>query len=163
MKEVKIKIPDGFELVQIGEGKWEQRKEKTPPKTWEEFCKSHPIKDDEYFLTPGTDDGIQAIGTLPDFPRNREVQYKDILPNKETAEAILALMQLIQLRNCYNGIWDLDLNEDVPKYAIVNKQGNLHKIRNATINHALIFKSEELRDQFFDNFRDLIEIAKPLI
>ena len=109
------------------------------------------------------DDGIHAMGTLPDFPQNREVQYKDILPNKETAGAILALMQLIQLRNCYNGVWEPDLNEDEPKYVIVNKQGNLHKIRNATINHVLTFKSEELCDQFLENFRDLIETAKSLI
>lgn len=163
MKEVKIKIPDGFELVQIGEGRWEQRKEETPPKTWEEFCKSHPIKDDEYFLAPGTDDGIQAIGTLPDFPRSREVQYKDILPNKETAEAFLALMQLIQLRNCYNGVWEPDWTDGEIKYTIMNGLNNLEKARNADISHVLAFKSEELRDQFLENFRDLIEIAKPLI
>lgn len=163
MEEVKIKIPDGFELVQIGEGRWEQRKKKTPPKTWEEFCKSHPIKDDEYFLAPGTDDGIQAIGTLPDFPRSREVQYKDILPNKETAEAFLALMQLLQLRNCYNGIWEPDWTDGEIKYTIMNGLNNLEKARNADISHVLAFKSEELRDQFLENFRDLIEIAKPLI
>ena len=164
MKEVKIKIPDGFELVQIGEGKWEQRKKETPPKTWEEFCKTHPIKDDEYFLAPGTDDGIQAIGTLPDFPRNREVQYKDILPNKETAEAFLALMQLIQLRNCYNGGWEPDWEDsEERKYVIVINENKIESSYLSTTSCPLAFRTEERRDLFIKNFRDLIEIAKPLL
>ena len=161
-KEVKIIIPDDYELVQTGKGKWEQRKiERKLPKTWEEFCKTHPIKEDEYFLDPGV--GIAAFGKHSDVFHSRTTYNRDILPNKEIAGAILALMQLIQLRNCYNGVWEPDLNEDEPKYVIVNKRGNLHKIRNATINHVLTFKSEELCDQFFQNFEDLIEIAKPLI
>lgn len=161
MEEVKIKIPDGFELVQIGEGKWEQRKKKTPPKTWEEFCKTHPIKEDEYYLDPGV--GIAAFGKLPEPFKSRTTYNRDILPNKETAEAVLALMQLIQLRNCYNGIWEPDWTDGEIKYTIMNGLNNLEKARTADISHVLAFKSEELRDQFLENFRDLIEIAKPLI
>lgn len=168
MKKVTINIPDDCELVQTGEGKWEQRKmEKKFPKTWEEFCEMNPIKDDEYYLAPGADAGIQAVGT--DFPKNREVQYKDILPNKETAGAILALMQLLQLRNCYNGVWEPDWTRPSEKYVIRSCCKDSDKNIEIITDHEyhspriLTFKSEELCDQFLENFRDLIEIAKPLI
>lgn len=94
-KEVKIKIPDDCELVQTGKGKWEQRKiERKLPKTWKEFCKTHPIKEDECYLDPGV--GVAAFGKLPEPFKSRTTYNRDILPNKETAEAFLALMQLIQ-------------------------------------------------------------------
>lgn len=162
MKKVKIEIPDGFELVQIGEGKWEQRKEKTPPKTWEEFCKSHPIKEDEYYLDPGV--GIAAFGKLSEPFKSRTTYNRDILPNKETAEAILALMQLIQLRNCYNGSWVPDWEDAEEKKHVILSNGNeIAGFIGDLLSFPLAFKSEGLRDQFLGNFRDLIEIAKPLI
>ncbi len=165
MEKVTIEIPPGYELVQTGEGKWEQRKiERKLPKTWEEFCEMNPIKDDEYFLTAGNDDGIEAFCKLPGFSRIRDPQYRDILPNKETAEAFLALMQLIQLRNFYNGDWEPDWgNENEKKIIIRNYRGRVLGGCEPTIGYVLTFKSEELRDQFLENFKDLIEIAKPLI
>lgn len=165
MKKVTIKIPDDCELVQTGEGKWEQRE--TLPKTWEEFCKTHPIKEDEYFLDPGV--GIAAFGKHSDVFHSRTTYNRDILPNKEIAGAILALMQLIQLRDCYNGDWKPDWSHCTEKYAIV---AYFNDARGEVIidtdfayyyPRVLVFKSEELRDQFLENFRDLIEIAKPLI
>ena len=58
---------------------------------------------------------------------------KNIFPTKEEAEACLALAQLCQLRDTYRA------------------QSVLH------------FKTKKLRDKFLENFRDLIEIAKPLL
>ena len=162
MKEVKIKIPDGFELVQIGEGKWEQRKKETPPKTWEEFCKTHPIKEDEYYLDPGV--GVAAFGKLPEPFKSRTTYNRDILPNKETAEAFLALMQLIQLRNCYNGGWEPDWEDsEERKYVIVINENKIESSYLSTTSCPLAFRTEERRDLFIKNFRDLIEIAKPLL
>lgn len=161
-KEVKIIIPDDCEIIQTGEGKWEQRKiERELPKTWDEFCKTHPIKEDEYYLSCNGD-GISAFGKHPDL--SRDPRHRDILPNKETAEAFVALMQLIQLRNCYNGDWVPDWNDESRlKSVIVNNGGKDLRTHSITTNYVLTFKSEELRDQFLENFGDLIEIAKPLI
>lgn len=71
---------------------------------------------------------------------------------------------LIQLRDCYNGYWEPDWkNEYEKKYVIVICRGEAESFRFETSNKVLAFKTEELRDQFLENFRDLIEIAKPLI
>ena len=163
MKEVKIKIPDGFELVQIGEGKWEQRKiERKLPKTWEEFCKTHPIKEDEYYLDPGV--GVAAFGKLPEPFKSRTTYNRDILPNKETAEAFLALMQLIQLRDCYNENWVPDWEDsEERKYVIVINENKIESSHLSTTSCPLAFRTEERRDLFIKNFRDLIEIAKPVL
>lgn len=159
-KEVKIIIPDDCELFQTGVGKWEQRKiEKKLPKTWKEFCETHPVQKGECFI--GTFSNIIEAGRAR---TGREDSDKLMLPNKETAEAILALMQLIQLRNCYNGDWVPDWNDESGlKSVIVNNGGKFLRTHSITTNYVLAFKSEELRDQFLENFKDLIEIAKPLI
>lgn len=163
MKKVKIEIPDDCELIQTGEGKWESRKiEKKLPKTWAEFCETHPIKEDECYLNPGM--GIAVIGELPEDLRKRNTLNGDILPNKETAEAFLALMQLTQLRNCYNGGWEPDWEDsEERKYVVIINENKIESSYLSTTSCPLAFKSEGLRDQFLGNFRDLIEIAKPLI
>lgn len=163
-KKVTIEIPDDCELVHTGEGKWEVRKEeKKLPKTWEGFCKTHPVKEDEYYINPGA--GIAAFGKLPDGLRSRDpLNNKDILPNKETAEAIHALMQLIQLRDCYNGDWVPDWADGESwKYNIELSCDKIVCSMSKTDSRVLAFRTMDLRDQFFKNFRDLIEIAKPLI
>jgi len=155
---VSIDVPEGYKLIDKGNGHYEVvKKEQTLPKTWEEFCETHPVKEGECFI--GTFSNIIEVGRTR---KGREDSHKHMLPNKETAEVFLALIQLIQLRNCYNGDWEPDWMDNEPKCTIVNDLNNLKKAR-TNISHVLVFKSEELRDQFFENFRDLIEIAKPLI
>ena len=89
---------------------------------------------------------------------------KNIFPTIEEAEACLALAQLCQLRDRYNDGWKPDWDSmsetkyvlEISRNIVVkNFYGNRHKI--------LAFKTEELRDKFLENFRDLIETAKPLL
>lgn len=83
--------------------------------------------------------------------------------NHATAEAVLALCQLIQLRNCYNGDWVPDWKDNTDKYFIVFCYQEARTIELEAAQYSpLYFKSEELRDEFLRNFRDLIEKLKPL-
>lgn len=128
------------------------------PYSWEEFCEKYSIQMGECLL----DKSSSFYEAVPGRIRHKDTD-KACLPDRETAEAFIALMQLIQLRNCYNGGWEPDWTDGEIKYTIMNGLNNLEKARNANISHVLAFKSEELRDQFLENFRDLIEIAKPLL
>lgn len=131
-----------------------------PPKTWEEFCEVYPPRQKEYYID-NTSNICEACNFALD--RRNSIVDKNLLPNKETAEAILALLQLIQLRDCYNDGWKPDWQDIwVTKYCIVSDEQTL-KRNTCTISHVLAFKTAELREQFLENFRDLIEIAKPLI
>ena len=161
MSKVTIEIPPGYELVQTGEGKWEMRKIKLP-KTWEEFCRMNPINSVEHFIHNNSEIDTFVSGRKRDAKNDR-----NFLPTRRLAEAMLALCQLIQLRNFYNGDWVPDWSSANYKY-IISCQSICGKIKltpDVTFGcpRVLVFRSGELRNQFLENFRDLIEIAKPLI
>lgn len=77
---------------------------------------------------------------------------------------MLALCQLIQLRDCYNDGWKpnwKDIKEY--KYGINYYQNCISIDLRIDTNAVLTFKTPKLRDEFLKNFKDLIEIAKPLL
>lgn len=131
------------------------------PKTWKEFCETHPKKHDELYLTESSE--IRTLGVVAGMPRHTYYD-RNLLLSKELAEAMLALCQLIQLRDCYNDGWMPDwIDSNTSKWAIYPYK-NILKINVAFIsNRILTFKTKELCDEFFENFRDLIEVAKPLL
>ena len=98
-----------------------------------------------------------------DEPNNSN---KNIFPTKEEAEACLALSQLCQLRDAYNGKpladW-CDWADDNTKYCIEICDNRISKDYYFTNKKVLAFKTEELRDKFVENFEDLILTAKPLL
>lgn len=133
--------------------------ENTQPKSWEEFCDMFKITLKECYI------GAESlIYNAADFGNLRDKEEdKNLLPDRATAEAIIALMQLIQLRNAYNGDWVPDWNKgDKNKYCIDFAYGNICFFTNCVSPLLLYFKSEELRDEFLRYFRPLIEKLKPL-
>lgn len=91
--------------------------------------------------------------------RTKSTLFKD----KEIAEAYSVLPKLIRLMNKYNEGWKPDWNNKDIKYTI--EKFNTDLIVSTTYNSASLisFKSEETRDRFFEDHRDLIEIAKPFL
>ena len=88
---------------------------------------------------------------------------RNVFPTKEEAEACLALSQLCQLRDKYNDGWKPDWTKYSRKFTIFiyGDEANKGDVNGAK--SVLAFKTKELRDKFLDNFKDLIEIAKPLL
>jgi len=153
---IEIDVPDGYkaeynkdtqkiEIVKIG-----------LPKTWEEFCGDNPIKKNEYFI-----DEYGEITYAAE--KHRATNLKNILPNKETAEAFLALMQLVQLRDCYRQGGKPNWSQPYKRYCIYCEYNRVFPFDNTFNSRVLSFQSEETRDEFLKNFRDLIEKAKELI
>ena len=160
-KEMKIQVPEGYE---IDREKSTFKKivfkkiEKKLPKSWKEFGEVQG-----WFVSELSD---------IDYSEGHSTDYRDknIFPTKEEAEACLALSQLCQLRDRYNDGWRPDWENRVQTKFIIcisldNKilfdkiSANTHAISK----RLLTFKTEELRDKFLENFRDLIETAKPLL
>lgn len=162
-KERKITAPEGCEIekVEIVDGVAVvtfREKERELPKSWKEFCEMNAIKGGEAYIAIMSKifefKGIEGRDVLSD---------RNILPDRATAEAVLALCQLIQLRDCYNGDWVPDWKGSKYKYCILFENGNIHTERLMTFTGSpLYFKSEELRDEFLRCFRPLIEKLKPL-
>jgi hypothetical protein len=136
----------------------EYEKQNILPKTWEEFCKKHPIQEGEYFI--GNQSNIEA---LHDDDEGRDDEHdRNICTSKQEAEAFLALMQLRQLRKAYVKDWELKLGKE-SYYGIIFTKHGIHIGTFCDANRHLSFPTYELATQFLNNFKDLLEVAKSLL
>lgn len=152
----KVEIVDGAAVVTFKE------KERKLPKSWEEFCDMFPNFKGEYFIEPEREEKIGQVVAVIDGQK-RTSSNAELLPDRATAEAVLALCQLIQLRNAYNGDWVPDWNDDTQKHSIEFCRGEITKTAYYRCSCSpMYFKTEELRNEFLRNFRNLIEKLMPL-
>lgn len=158
MKEVRINIPEGYTIDEKNSTfECIKFKRKELPKTWEEFCANNPTKKGEFFVN-----GDCRIYEYLEGQRN-PIADANVLPNREYAEAILALCKLIQLRDCYNDGWRPDWESREDKYSICIDQNKVQLKMGYGISCLLAFKTQKIRDEFCINFRDIIEQAKILL
>lgn len=158
MREVKINIPEGYTIDEENSTfECIRFKRKELPKTWEEFCDNYPIKKEEFFVN-----GDCKIYKHTDRRRD-PIGDANFLPNKEYAEAMIALCQLIQLRDCYNEGWRPDWESYETKYAICIEQNIVQLVVAYNASYLLAFRTPYIREQFYINFRKLIEKAKILL
>ena len=154
-KEFKIQVPEGYEIDRENstfENIIFRQAERKLPKAWKDllFVEGWFINGKCYIIETG-----KLI---------TQEYNKNTFPTKEEAEACLALAQLCQLRDRYNNGWKPnweDYNET--KYCIEFCQGRIETIDRVNCHKILTFKTEDLRDKFLENFKDLIETAKPLL
>ena len=106
-------------------------------------------------------------GSIMDFEKKQVADATladpNILTSKEYAEAFLALMQLIRFRDIWNGGWVPDWKSSADKFIIMYYNDAVELVINTYKQQSLYFKTRELRDKFFKEFKDLIETAKPLL
>ena len=119
-KELKIIPPEGYE-VDKEHSTFECIKfkpiESQLPTTWEEFCKTHSLTGKEYWVNSV---GFVEGGVEPGKKRNSKTD-RNLLPSLYDAKAILALCQLIQLRDCYNDGWQPNWASKEFKYVLYPK------------------------------------------
>ena len=154
-KELKIQVPEGYEIDRENstfEKIVFKKVENELPKRWEDlgFIRGYYVN---------------AHSELRDFEcYTGKDSNKNTFPTKEEAEACIALAQLCQLRDRYNDGWRPDWDDGgEQKYAIKIENNKTVKYILTSTSSVLSFKSVNLRDEFLENFRDLIEIAKPLL
>lgn len=166
MKEVKIKIPEGyaidkenstFECIKFKKIEEKENKRKELPKTWEEFCYNYPIKRGEFFVNADC-----RIYEYTEGQRN-PINDANLLPNKKYAEAMVALCKLIQLRDCYNQGWQPDWESCETKYSIYIDKNRAMLTPAFNMSHLLTFRTPIIREMFYTNFKDIIEKAKILL
>ena len=121
------------------------------PKTWEGIGELYG-----YYIASNS----QIVGIKETVFANMN---KNILPTKELAESMLTLCQLLYLRDIYNNGWQPDWEDGKQNYIIASSSNEIECFENNTVSHPMAFKTSKLRDLFFKNFKDLLEIAKPLL
>lgn len=141
---IEIEVPDGKKAVwKDNKVVFEDIKPKLP-ETWEEFCNNYKIQEEECYIN--TDAEIKKAVSS----RNRLI-YGDsnVLPNKQAAEAHLALIKLHQLRDCYRQGWVPDYTDAFTKFSIVRHfdfcsyKYNYGIMANVTIPRFLSFQSKK--------------------
>lgn len=153
-----MEVPDDYRAVYDEKSDTVQIVKLTLPKTWEEFCEITPIIDWEYFINERSE-----IDEVRKRERN-PLTDKSTIQTQEMAVAFRALMQLIQLRDCYRQGWIPDwTNSGELKYSVVSYLNGVSTDVRYTTKGVLSFQTEELCNEFFANFQDLIIQAAPLI
>ena len=141
---------DGYDVLLVDDEMTEL------PKSWDEFCKTHPTQKGEAY--------INSCSCVLEISKVRARVVKNNLPDRKSAEAHLAIMQLHQLRDCYRKGWKPDWSDDKDKFLI--SQGNKGACVIKTRYHSsafLSFQSEKIAELFLANFQDLIRSAGDLI
>ena len=121
------------------------------PKTWDE------LKDVKGWYIE-----YNSIVVGANYP-NSDNEDKNIFATKEQAEASIAMAQLSQLREVYRDGWNPDFSNSETKYVIEFYENKIYKDECCGTNNFLSFQSAEVRDEFLENFRELILTAKPLM
>ena len=143
----------GGELKEIALQAYSEEELNHLPRSWEEFCKKHPIKEGESY--------INSAGKILSFTtKTTRRDWDHICPSKKSAEAHLAMIQLEQLRNCWRQGWKPTPHQTVftIKFAI-NGLG----VYEYCSREFLSFKDRKTAKEFLECFRDLIEKAGDLI
>lgn len=161
MNQVCIDIPEGMQLDQEVFKK-ENRISWVPiepqyPKTWEEIH-NKILKGKICYYIDETSEIIKVPNMI-----DKSYYSKNYHLTKERANAFLHLQMLITARDCYNDGWIADWTDDTNKYIIYNSNNSITKNNFCSSACVLNFKTEEIRDIFFENFKEEIEIAKELI
>lgn len=128
------------------------------PKSWEEYCKINPYidKDKNVFLRSA------GIGCVSYTGLKRE-EYPGIIPSEKRAEQFLILNKLLQIRDYYNQGWNPDWKINTDKYVIWSFENELHIDVSVCANALFAFKTMELRDEFFKNFKSDLKTIKEFL
>lgn len=166
-KELKITIPENHEIDWQESAKQEKivfKKKDSKPRSWEEYCKQQQTNNKPGYYLNGESCRIQETSWDACYMQN---EWKNVLPSEELAEAFLAMMQLISLRQAWIGNWKPDWNSREPcdvKYCITGKGSSDFEIEFLSIIRAtLSFPTKEMAEDFMNCFKDLLEVARPLI
>jgi hypothetical protein len=89
------------------------------------------------------------------------------------ADLIIRFQELLIARNAYWKIigdemgldkpWEPDFKDDSDKYFICYLKDEIWKSNIKDCNRFLVFPTEKIRDEFYENFKDLIKGCKNLI
>ena len=153
-----INIPEGYE-IDIKETK-EQKgvvvlRKQLRPKNWAELLRVY--KDKKSFSYS------DAFGEVVEWEFKGFIGFGEF-EDKETAEAFAALWTLLSYRKAWIGDWKPDWTNSDAKFVIrINNNNIEHGGYSFYVSSAMSFPTEEMRDDFCESFKHLLEVAKPLL
>ena len=158
MKELKIEIPIGYEIDKE-KSTFEKivfKKKDTKPRSWKEYF-------EQYKNTPCYELGFDVNNGY----WNKPTMYGDgccAVSSKELAEAFLAMMKLMSLRQAWINNWEPNWkNNSISIWCVISQECKVKVDNFYTTAMPLSFPTKEMAEDFMNCFKDLLEVAKPLI
>lgn len=131
--------------------------------SWEKYCKKVPVTNNEYYYY--SEDGY--LTKASDNPR----AYKDpitdvnVMP-KEYCEAFHAYMKLVQLKAYWDKDYDYDKSNALRYKLAFNEKNDIMFVPipfEKSPATGFVFLSKKYANKFYETFKDLFEIAKPIL
>ena len=161
-KELKITIPENHEIDWQKSAKQEKivfKKKNNLPRSWKEYLELNTGFDGAG-IDWNMSGGVQATGL--------HHRGKAIVPT-HLAQPFIAMMQLMSLRQEWIGDWEPDWSKETshknPKYCIIPTVSEGFSVGTCYNNwiQTLSFPTKEMAVDFMNTFKDLLNVAKPLI
>lgn len=153
MKNLKINVPEGYEIDKE-KSTFENivfKKKNELPRSWKDLRSV-------YGVCVSTECELIEANLYTD-----NIGSTNIFKTPQQARASIALAQLSQLRDVYRQGWVPDWNKGYLKYCVIF-HGFRFSVEPTYYNgHFLSFEERQTAELFLENFRDLIEQAKPLM
>lgn len=124
----------------------------TSPYTLQGFEQKAPIRTYE-----------EAVEWLEKNSKDRVIYADEAYINEEYERAFEALKKLTILRDYYNEGWQPDWEDEEEKFSIQVCEGGFHTFESIECQRVVSFKTEEIRDKFLEEQKDLLETAKLLL
>lgn len=152
MKELNIQIPEGHEIdtdnSDLSKGEVVFKVKPGLPDRWEDLGEIGG-----YYISGLAARGDSQLG-----------QSKRVFATKELAKASIAIAQLSQLRAKAWGDWRPDwAGQEEVKHVIYFDSGEITRGQRWGVEYFLAFPTPELRNEFLEKYRDLIEQARPIL
>ena len=104
-----------------------------------------------------------ALDWLEKNSKDRVIYADEAYINEEYELAFEALKKLTILRDYYNEGWQPDWEDEEEKFSIQVCEGEFHTFESIECQRVVSFKTEEIRDKFLEEQKELLEIARPLL
>jgi hypothetical protein len=162
MKELKIEIPNGYEIDKE-KSTFEKivfkSLENNYPKTWKECIKKlNNMIEKFYWITENSKFSHTGKSIVEAFTNNY-----NLLPSKEDAEKFLILQKLWTCRKAYIGDWEPDWSNFTEKYFIRVTSSKLIVDSYSSVCRSFSFPTLEMAEEFLKNFKADLEFVKDLL
>lgn len=160
-------VPNANEIIQLIKNDWNNFKDR------------YDIPDDYHFVDKnGNEINISEIvleKKKKEYPKTYEqCSLINGCENRISLKIIGEFTRLVNARNAYwkfygeemglDKPWKPDWkNQELPKYCIAGVEGQIKTAERYIVNTILAFPTAEMRDAFYENFKELIEICKELL
>lgn len=157
-KTITFNIPEGYVIDK--ENSTDNKivlklSESVKVRTWDEYCKKMRCRDSYYIDERLYISVSSRFGTVPVISE---------FENNKDAEAFAAFSKLLKLKKNWIGDWRPDWTDGSQiKYVIFTENNEICVGTYLHISNSMSFPTEEMRDEFFDCFKNFLEEAKTLL